>query len=518
MNFSLHESNHSETYRNEIHNYKSVLENTLTTAERKIEQLIPNQKLRKRRGLINGLGSIIKSLTGNLDQEDAVKYDHKIEQLFTSQNKLTSIITKQISLTNNAMSKFNKTISALTINERMLKSKIDQIEFVMQGVKFSSQDTANMLLLSDIFNQLIAVTQSLINALNEIESAVTFARLNILYPGIIEPYDFLSELKNINSIIKHEKLPYEPKPENIVLLEKTTIIKSYLKNSKLTFLIEIPLTENKLYYYHQLFMLPIQTKIKYHYQVIIPKSKFLLINEQYYALSNVKCRKMRDEDFICDAINLSPISQSSPCEVQLLQFTNMYHGCQKETVKIQEEKIHRLSTGQWIVIEPETVIATKKCQQEQEKLSLEGSYLVTLAENCQLVLNGTTLTSYPHTEMSPKLVQLPNLKNGQFQEYTEVKSQPIHFESTDLDDFQQIKADLTRLENNANGLHESNVYFHRTSGWTIFLYLIIILAAIFVLLWKCRNRKINEQNPEKMENRRIPVINFPLGKSEAVRP
>ena len=43
---------------------------------------------RIKRGLINGLGSIIKSISGNLDQNDAEKYDNLIDQLKNNQKIL----------------------------------------------------------------------------------------------------------------------------------------------------------------------------------------------------------------------------------------------------------------------------------------------------------------------------------------------------------------------------------------------------------------------------------------------
>lgn len=40
---------------------------------------------RNKRGLINGLGSIVKAISGNLDSEDAVKYDKLFEKINKNQ-------------------------------------------------------------------------------------------------------------------------------------------------------------------------------------------------------------------------------------------------------------------------------------------------------------------------------------------------------------------------------------------------------------------------------------------------
>lgn len=50
-----------------------------------IHDLVGKKKPREKRGLIDGLGSIIKSITGNLDADDAQKIEEKIQQVTNRQ-------------------------------------------------------------------------------------------------------------------------------------------------------------------------------------------------------------------------------------------------------------------------------------------------------------------------------------------------------------------------------------------------------------------------------------------------
>ena len=54
----------------------------------KFQNLNINENLRKKRGLINGLGSVIKSITGNLDAQDAEYYDKLIDELKNNQQNI----------------------------------------------------------------------------------------------------------------------------------------------------------------------------------------------------------------------------------------------------------------------------------------------------------------------------------------------------------------------------------------------------------------------------------------------
>lgn len=60
------------------------------------DQLLTFQGKRSKRGL-NGLGSIIKSVSGNLDYTDALKYENVIAILQKNENNLAIEINHQIS-------------------------------------------------------------------------------------------------------------------------------------------------------------------------------------------------------------------------------------------------------------------------------------------------------------------------------------------------------------------------------------------------------------------------------------
>lgn len=74
-----------------------MLENRI---ENLFEQIIPTFKNSQRikRGLFNPLGSFIKCITGNLDQNDAEEIDAKITALNEAQNKLKTDAINQITI------------------------------------------------------------------------------------------------------------------------------------------------------------------------------------------------------------------------------------------------------------------------------------------------------------------------------------------------------------------------------------------------------------------------------------
>lgn len=53
-----------------------------------------------KRGLINGLGSIIKTISGNMDNDDAELLNRQIETIKLNEHDLKGALNQQISLNN----------------------------------------------------------------------------------------------------------------------------------------------------------------------------------------------------------------------------------------------------------------------------------------------------------------------------------------------------------------------------------------------------------------------------------
>lgn len=100
-------------------NYLSEKLNDVTEHLRSLE---PS---RAKRGLINGLGSIVKSISGNLDYSDAVQYDNLIKELKTTQNKIFMELNSHISLSKDWMTQHYDVMSQLVKNQEKLNSTLE---------------------------------------------------------------------------------------------------------------------------------------------------------------------------------------------------------------------------------------------------------------------------------------------------------------------------------------------------------------------------------------------------------
>ena len=129
---------------------------------------------RSKRGIVNGLGTIVKTLTGNLDAEDGRKYDELFERINKNMNLLQSQNFESISLNKRMISKFNTQLENIKHNERILKNQIIEIKKAIE-----SNNNWRMITESkDALTQLILLTLNLKEMMSEIEHFLLRVRKN----------------------------------------------------------------------------------------------------------------------------------------------------------------------------------------------------------------------------------------------------------------------------------------------------------------------------------------------------
>ena len=148
---------------------------------------------REKRGLINGLGSIIKSITGNLDETDKKRYDQIIENINVNENKLTDKINTMVKINNNITAQFNNKIKIINENNIVLNKKLDNLEESIGKIL----DEIDIIKTQNLINELIQVAQELYFSLIMLEETITFCQLNTLYFGIINYNELIDEINKI---------------------------------------------------------------------------------------------------------------------------------------------------------------------------------------------------------------------------------------------------------------------------------------------------------------------------------
>ena len=111
----IREHIHNKTaYKTEFFNSYAIIDNLKNKIVNRKDQILPT-KTRKTRALINALGSIIKTITGNLNQEDAEKFDKNLNIIRQNENNLKVALDKQMTLLSKSINNFQQTIKNVLI-------------------------------------------------------------------------------------------------------------------------------------------------------------------------------------------------------------------------------------------------------------------------------------------------------------------------------------------------------------------------------------------------------------------
>lgn len=458
--------------------------------EGKLWEILPQPK-RKRRGIINGLGSIFKSITGNLDASDGEYYEKIIQQLKDNENNLAVNIKNQNTLSIELIDKFNNTVHELVHNEKLLESKINQIALIVEGQAYRE----NSMYIKDVINQVISFYEIIFSLIQDIENSILFARLGVVHPSIIKTVDFYNALKNIQNKMHANQFPLEITFDNTLLLEKLVKVESYTYNNKITYILHIPITFSFEFDLYHLYSVPIPEKSQF--KAVIPQEKFLAINKLYYAYSSVYCLKISQQTYLCDEMELHEIQEENPCEIQLLSLKNT-STCQQTQIFVSHPILERLEESHlWITVMPTDENIRIHCNRQEEILKLKGTYLFEIPTGCQVSTPLQKIINEDHYTKPSQPVLFPNIKihtDG----LPKIK-QSLNLENIELDNLHEIKQNIL---NNSPTLSFGKISYN-PSIWTIILYGFCILLFVFIghqriISRRCK-RKQNEDHPARVE-------------------
>lgn len=165
------------------HLEQTLLEKT-TLAKDKLRSLIPH---RAKRGLMNALGTAIKFIAGNPDNDDLEIIHQSLGILNSQGNKLVNNQMKQIQINELFQGKLNN----ITDSIRKITSKISREYNTVQGMKADLE-----------FVNLIWNTDKIIHILEDIEEQVEFSRLGLINKNILS----LEEKQLILGKLRKQKL------------------------------------------------------------------------------------------------------------------------------------------------------------------------------------------------------------------------------------------------------------------------------------------------------------------------
>lgn len=255
-----------------------------------LEEIL-NENIRTKRGLVNLGGKISKILFGTLDSDDEELYRNYFDSieknektLMRNQKQIATVVNE---LKNKYISKFQK----MSENLKLLQI-VPQLREVEQ------------------MHLMIFEIKDIKNTIDEIQTAISFARLHLLHESILPYAKFVELIRNVTIIPVHHLKDYY----------QVCHTKIIFQNKKLLFIISIPTIYEKGYDLYKFYFLS-QNNL-----TISHTDSYMLSQEEILEWSTNQCHPIED-DFLCDQESL-----------------NKPPGCLKNILKNHTENCPRMKT------------------------------------------------------------------------------------------------------------------------------------------------------------------------------
>lgn len=483
-------------------NYENQLllvQQYLEKADQLINQLFPEIyiKTKSKRSIADGLGDIIKFITGNLNAEDGKRYDELIDKLIKSSDTQKLVLQEQTQILNETINTFSINIKNLARNQKLLNENLNKI---ILDTKLKVYDILGTISTYAILDQSIQSLELFILTCTDLETSLTFAQNRQLHLALIDNNDLLSALEDISENLqelqlttkKTLELPYPVKYGNLHLYESLIQIKAYQKNNTFTFIYEIPLIK-PFTEYQYIQLIPFPAFENNHFQMIIPTYNTILFNTEFsIPINKDHCKQITTLHYFCSEQNHFSIPNSKLCETQLLTFKDD-QSCQPFVFHLHSIKIIKVSQSTWIISSPNNTIIDIKCTNSLSRKTTAGSILIHITNDCSVLINqNELLTTFESSSTEEEQIQVSSIGKLQITTSIQTEITKIDLSSINVHSLTKNQAKLTKEMLTLQNIDPINHKHVSYSSLIIVLIMLIIVICVIIYIY-CKRRSIADK-------------------------
>lgn len=447
----------------------------------KITQQLDSFKPRRvRRGLINPLGTFIKSVTGNLDNDDALKFENALKIIQKNDQQLSTSFNKHISIYKDLTLQQTQVLNNLTTNQKKLQSIVN---YLLNASNSNREYVLHNARLSQVFDILSANAQDLLLEISRLENIIAFSYTNSMHHSLLSIRDLgnmvskLKELYGSDSILSLEVRYYY----DIIKLG------SYFSDNRLVIVLKFPIIYPSTYDLYRLCPVPNTNS-----EIILPPLPYIAINSKEFVYMETECPKT-ETWYICEQKIIHQTRTQRDCISQLIHKQEVDKTCSRTAVKLTKEGLLELDSQHYIISFPRKTRVQTTCGAEKHRI-LTGSFLATIPRNCSIKATEFTIINIDDKVRGhaveimtlPKSLSLNSTKSLTHYNLTTINLDQLHNIQ------QQI---LTEIPTRLSTADSSSIYHT-----TIPTYSIVIFgaAALIILLYRHR-RRVRSATPTNIE-------------------
>lgn len=421
----------------------------------KYNNIRPSVKPRRiRRGLINPIGNLYNAAFGLLDAEDGERLETAINNLSKNQKNLYTSLDKQMSLSSKLIDRLNNSLTIIANNQRNITNHINAIgsrydTFIMTSLR--------LLTLQEIKRHITANCITLIDLIDQLETAIMFAHLNTIHPSIIHS----NEIQEMLTILQN----YYDQPniiffESILSYYKLLTTQVFFENGRIIFTVNFPLVTDRNFKLYQIIPIPLHNIITYPttFHVLSAPEETLMVQERCPIIETTSY--CPPEFRQADKCMLATLSSTPPT------------ACSQRQITLRTTLTQKIENNLIIVPKPNDTLKTV-CNSQEQITQLKKPALVKLTNDCTVEIDKRKFDATKQKFSTLPLI-LPKIEMPEMPELP--KYQPIEIHDPELEKIQ----DLKNLIRHPDPLIPINITAHTYASLIITLALIITIAAAYL--------------------------------------
>lgn len=466
----------------------------------------------KKRGLINGIGTLAKSLFGVMDANDDKIIHEQLALVENNQNVLKHVVTNQLHVLNASLNHIKNLEGNIQNNENLLVNITQRIRQNQASIVTREEMDEHYVILN-------AMVTTLIREIEDTVEYVLYLKNGMLHPRLAPIEQIMDQLKKtILHLAPGMHFPFKIDTQNWLEIEKFVTISAYRSKSKIFTVMNIPLIMYPAYDILNIIPLPTHSHDNIYAMTEVAYTK-LAIREDgntYILMTDelLKECKQSGNAYVCPPnYPIYKITQDATCEVQIYtQKTRSPTNCNTRYVKINHTLIIALrNTHEWLYSThvPQMIhISCKKGMQYKEILNKTG--LLRLKQSCEAEINDIKI-NVPETMDEGELeiylpdynMTLPALNTEIMEKIPETKLKKV---VNDPDELSNAGSTLEKINENLKSPHpffQEHIIIPTISVSTIVTIVVIIL--IIYVIRKLRSnitRDIGKIHRSSIEIRR----------------
>lgn len=486
-----------------------ILQNLLPTIveqDLSFKELVGHQ--RSKRGLFDAVGKVFKVLIGTLDADDAENYNNAINELSNGERDLTSLLKTQSSVVQSTITNFNNTVTSIHNAEKVFNKNIILLQNLTQSTNITLRTQSLKQNIEDHITLLLLISTELNREYSNLINSVLFMKQNILHPSILTPSRIINELSKTKRYLPmNTNYPFSLNKAYVHEILKLVTLSAYYMDSKLIFLVYIPIIDNESYTLYHLLPLPILSKNNTHI-FIKPSSDYMTItlNKMSYSplATLTDCKQSIEFTYICQ--RKEPIYNTlwhGNCETELLlNHVTIPKSCDIRITSIINEIWYQLiEQNKWLYVVPQITHITIDCHKKGlYDIQIKGTGFLTLTPSCKAYTKSVTLipTVQLSSSISTFIPELNIITDSQQDEHPIPSLQfiPLNNPISNLDDLKTASFKLNQISLMADQINHKTQIKEKIQFYDIFIKCISIVSVIIItyyivkLVYKCKRKSV----------------------------